>query len=341
LGGEDPPLIKLPEVIRRHAPEIGVSADLITVAGAMAVAGPALVGYVAGSLEAGLLVALAVALLMALNLAIQVRSQRRRLRHQVLELHSANAQLALARALFDAFYELNREYADARSALADIRAAVEAVLGEIAPPDAETEKVSTNAIGPTASAPSGSPGRQPPSLWLPNPHDLRSFAMTPADFEKCAEVALGRTVHDIGPDAWVSLMQVVLLIHPYTPSGPMPHVLFIVQSASTRKRADVTFRGSVDDVVINLMNAGHPSTPPSPRTRTERPPPWETGPRFDRLVHAAWIAISPIEHVAAVVLRPTNTAVSGLPYPWVLVNVAGHGGPYQKFSLQQGRLVRL
>jgi hypothetical protein len=89
------------------------------------------------------------------------------------------------------------------------------------------------------------------------------------------------------------------------------------------------------------MNAGHPSTPPSPRTRAERPPPWETGPRFDRLVHAAWIAISPIEHLAAVVLRPSDTAVSGLPYPWVLVHVASHGGPYQKFSLQQGRLVRL
>lgn len=305
---------------------LGVSADLATLAGIVAAVGPAVVGYLAGSAIAGLGAALVATLLVVVYLIARVR----RLTVQVHRLTRRSAdhsvRMALARGMLDSYLFLTSHFERLRDSLSD---------SQYNPPTAgDTDRSEVQDV-PSAG--------DPPSEWLTDPLDLRTFVLSPATLDQCQERALELALHELGDSARAWLIEIELYTNVFgSPRPGLPRVTFAVGSPSVARQATVHFRGSLDAVAASYANIPLGFLLPVRPSRHDREVPWRTDAHYQSLVHDAWRAIQPMGE-GAVTLRHVRRDRSGLPSPWLVscLAVGSKIDAVRQFTWEDGRLVEV
>jgi hypothetical protein len=299
---------------RLHLPRkiLGISAEFVTVATAIALVGPTLVGLIAGSLAAALLTALIVILLLVVYLTARIQRLERTLKWHRLKASISEAKLAglslVGQADHEHAQQLHARFDEFRS-----------VVERIAAGDPVTDAPAEDA---------GSPAPSEPSDWLPDPGDPMTFAMRAEHFEALLTEATRRAREELGDDARVVLSRI--FVHFSWFSSRVPRVLFTATSETSQKQSQIEFIGSLDRVQVSTLPVVDYKAPKMPVRH-----PWQVDPRYCDLIHTSWRRMNrPFEGLIILMRRSPELGLSTS--PWLAVYVHVHGpqaGEGQLFTL--------
>lgn len=278
---------------------LGISSDVFGTAAGIAIVGPVLVGFVAGQLAPALVAALMAALLVVVYLLSRLRRETRR--NARLQRSVAANPVRLNAMQFGAEL-IHAEFARAQSQLDAIRHLLDRVRDGDDPEESFRALEALSATEP-----------QVPSAWLPDPHDLTTFALTPADFEALYSDACKRGLAELGPDATTFLNRVVLFSDFVGFLADTPRVLFESVSDLSMKRTMIWYEGSIDRVSMATLRR-----PVLIKHKVVKP--WQVEPQYLELVAQSWRRMQTFHGVATLEAYPR-------PFPgnkskWLVVYIA-------------------
>jgi hypothetical protein len=322
---------------RLHIPReiLGISADIVAIASAILIAGPTLVGVVAGQLAPALVSALALALMVIVYLASRLRRARdENLRGSV----ALNVARSDARALrLDSvvmhvkleglmrFGELH--YAYVREANSRLGKVGEVLLS------ATGGEPSLDAVPVGGGSP---PTDEPNSIWQPDAQNPGTFAMEPHHFEVLLADARHRAIEEIGDDAYVRLLRVLFRLDSAGSALRLPIVKFEATSETSQKRTSVDYFGSIDRVDVSTL-----PWRVAPRPNASPPQAWVLDPSYLKLVHDSWRRVNRPFFGIGLLLARESPLLAELSSPWMAAYVALAGPQASEgnlFSMSNGKL---
>lgn len=322
--------MRLPKLLDRIAEPVGLSADLVTWATAIAVGGPVLLGVLAQSLVVTL-ASLGVGLsLICLGLAYMLRRRQRaelRDRRAIVDLRRANrtlwVRITAATTLAGAAYE------DSDRRLEDYRGTILSIIESL-------RSGETTSAQPEAAADIDF-HQTHPSLWMPDPANLASFCMTEQQLAELVSSAADLAKSELGPDA-TGFLEDILLYCDFGPRVRTPIIRIGAWSKTSTKKKRFVYQGAPDDFASHgnaISEADGPNAAEAP---------WVLDTNFRRLVHDSWRRMQPFHGV--VVLSHTEPGYLGVDSPWYICYLdldvrTKAAGDATLFALRGGVLERL
>jgi hypothetical protein len=323
-------MVRLPKPFARPAAAIGLSADLLTLATAIAVGGPIVVGVLAQSLLTTLALLVVGLGLLCLWLAYALRRQRRAALHDTARLILLRRQNRTFVVRFRAATTVARVIqmeSDQR-----IQRYREEVLATI-------DSFTPNEDGPrvpevTTTAP---PEPVAPSPWLPDPADLASFCMTDDQLADVVSKAADLARSELGADSAGFLDDMIL----YCDLGPplrTPLVRVEAWSEASVRKKIFVFEGALTAYETHDKALAETERPEGPHA------PWLLDGDFRRLIHDSWRRMKPFHGI--VILGNYHPGHLGISSPWYIcyLDLDVHtkaGGNTTLFGLDRGTTVRL
>ncbi len=299
---------------------LGISSDVFGTVAGVAVAGPILVGFVAGQLQPALVAALMAALAAIIYLLNRLRSARRLVARLRRRDAGYGARLAAALAVNEG---VERLYSREHERMRDVVNGVSHVLS-----DDHAQQPSHPEVVPVDEA---------PSTWAPDPIDLTTFAITSADFETLYADASARAGAELGPGAVVWLEDVVLYsdLVDLLPNSPRVH--FGASSNRSMKHMRIGYHGSITNVVVATLPISKPLDSSFVPVKQ-----WHTDPDYPELVVQSWRRMRKFRGLATLVAYPQPFEGTSSRWLAVYLSLASHdAGDAYFFTLSKGVLREL